>query len=299
MPEISVIIPAFNAERTIGETVTSVLSQTFVDFEVLVINDGSTDHTLDILTQVQDDRVRILTFPNAGVAESRNRGIQAARGKFLAFLDSDDLWTPTKLAEQRSALEANPQAAVAYSWNDYINEHGKFFRHGSHPTYVGDVYEALFQGSFIENGSNILVRQQAVDSIGNFDPTLVPTEDWDFYLRLAEKYSFVCVPKVHVLYRMVPSSLSNRVLRMERSGLTVLKRVLAKHPDRLLHLRSSSFSDYYSYLFYKAFIQASGRRDWLQVLQILARGVGYAPSTLNLVAKRRILRAVRGLVLGS
>jgi glycosyltransferase involved in cell wall biosynthesis len=296
MPEISVIIPTFNAEKTIAETVHSVLTQTFEDFEILVINDGSTDSTLEVLSRIQDPRLAVFTFPNGGVAESRNRGIQKSRGRFLTFLDSDDLWTPEKLADQWAALQSHPEAAVAYSWNDYIHENGKFFHHGWHPEFTGDVYAALFQKCFVENGSNIMVRRESVDAVGEFDPTLVPTEDWDFYLRLAEKYPFVCVPKVHVLYRMVPTSLSNRVLRMERSGIAVLKKALRQTPDRLRALRQASLSEYYSYLFYRAFQQASERQDWLVVLQLFARGVFYTPGMWNLIAKRRILRAVRGLV---
>ncbi|WP_008317316.1 glycosyltransferase family 2 protein [Leptolyngbya sp. PCC 6406] len=299
MPEISVIIPTFNAEKTIVETVHSVLSQTFSDFEILVINDGSTDGTLEVLSHIQDPRLAVFTFPNGGVAVSRNRGIQKSSGRFLTFLDSDDLWTPEKLTEQWATLNNHPEAAVAYSWNDYIDETGKFLHHGWHPNFTGDVYEALFQRCFIENGSNIMVRRDAVEIVGEFDPTVVPAEDWDFYLRLAEKYPFVCVPKVHVLYRMVANSLSNRVLRMERSGVSVLKKALKQTPDRVGVLRQSSFEDFYSYLFYRAFQQASTRQHWFITLQVFTRGVFQSPHMWNLVAKRRILRAINGLIFGA
>ncbi|HEY9888470.1 MAG TPA: glycosyltransferase family A protein, partial [Candidatus Obscuribacterales bacterium] len=133
MPKISVIVPTYNAENTIEETIQSVLQQTFTDFELLVINDGSTDKTLEVLANIQDSRLQVLTFPNGGVVESRNRGIQNASGEYLSFLDADDLWQKDKLAEQLSALEANPAAAIAYSWNDYIDTQGKFIHHGWHP----------------------------------------------------------------------------------------------------------------------------------------------------------------------
>lgn len=122
MPIISVIIPTFNAEKTILETVQSALQQSFADTEILVINDGSTDATLEQLTPIQDDRLRILNFANGGVAASRNRGIQHAMGQYFSFLDSDDVWAVNKLEDQLLALNSHPDAAVAYSWNDYIDE---------------------------------------------------------------------------------------------------------------------------------------------------------------------------------
>ena len=104
MPRVSVVIPTFNAESTITETVESVLSQSFTDFELLVINDGSTDDTLSQLAEIKDSRLRILSFPNGGVAASRNRGIEHSTGAYIAFLDADDIWARDKLKEQLMAL---------------------------------------------------------------------------------------------------------------------------------------------------------------------------------------------------
>ncbi|HBL15031.1 MAG TPA: glycosyl transferase family A, partial [Cyanobacteria bacterium UBA11162] len=109
-------------EKTIKETIESILNQTFVDFELIVINDGSTDSTVDIVTSIQDSRLQVFSYPNAGLAASRNRGIDRATGKYISFIDADDLWTPDKLERQLKALEENPQAAVAYSWTDCIDE---------------------------------------------------------------------------------------------------------------------------------------------------------------------------------
>ncbi|MCF3623160.1 glycosyltransferase family 2 protein, partial [Planktothrix agardhii] len=118
MPKISVIIPVYNGEKTIQKTIESVLQQTWQDFELIVINDGSQDATLEILSSIQDPRLRILSYSNAGLASSRNRGITEATGEYISFLDADDLWTPDKLEAQFQALEEHPEAAVAYSWTD-------------------------------------------------------------------------------------------------------------------------------------------------------------------------------------
>ncbi|MEO1403422.1 MAG: glycosyltransferase family A protein, partial [Cyanobacteria bacterium J06635_1] len=108
MPSISVVIPAYNSERTIGDTVQSVLAQTFTDFEIIVINDGSQDGTLACLGAIADSRLHVFSYDNAGVAISRNRGIEKAKGEYVAFLDADDLWVPEKLTEQYQALQESP-----------------------------------------------------------------------------------------------------------------------------------------------------------------------------------------------
>ena len=116
MPTVSVVIPAYNPERTILETVESVLHQTFSDFELIVINDGSTDRTLDLLQTVQDSRLKIFSYSNGGLALARNRGISHAQGAYISFIDADDLWTIDKLELQLEALKQHPDMGVAYSW---------------------------------------------------------------------------------------------------------------------------------------------------------------------------------------
>ena len=116
MPTISVVIPAYNAAKTILETIDSVRQQTFSDFEVIVINDGSNDNTAELVNAVADDRLRLFSYENGGAAIARNRGIDHVSGEFIAFLDADDLWTPDKLELQLEALQKHPEAGVAHSW---------------------------------------------------------------------------------------------------------------------------------------------------------------------------------------
>src|SRR4028118_1589922 len=160
MPLISVIIPVYNGEKTIRETIESILNQTFTDFELIVINDGSQDATLEIVECIQDSRLKVFSYPNAGQAASRNQGISHACGRYISFIDADDLWAPDKLEAQLKALQANPQAAVAYSWTKCIDELGQFSRRGSHISATGNVYGKLLLIDFIENGSNPLIRAE-------------------------------------------------------------------------------------------------------------------------------------------
>ena len=110
MPKISVVVPAYNSQNTICETITSVLQQSFSDFELIVINDGSTDRTLELLSDVKDARLKVYSYPNGGLPAARNRGIIRATGEFLSFIDADDLWTSDKLELQLQALQENPKS---------------------------------------------------------------------------------------------------------------------------------------------------------------------------------------------
>jgi glycosyltransferase involved in cell wall biosynthesis len=120
MPLTSIIIPAYNVQRTIQETIRSVQNQTVDDFEIIVINDGSTDDTLAVLESIDDPRLKIFSYENGGLSTARNRGIQNATGEYISFVDADDLWTPDKLERQLLALKSNTNAKVAYSWTPYV-----------------------------------------------------------------------------------------------------------------------------------------------------------------------------------
>jgi glycosyltransferase involved in cell wall biosynthesis len=122
MPTISVIIPTYNAERTVLKTVESVQKQTFSDIEIIIINDGSTDRTLELVQSIKDQRLKIFSYENGGLPVARNRGISQATGEFISFVDADDLWTPDKLELQLTALQQHPEAGADYSWTSYFTD---------------------------------------------------------------------------------------------------------------------------------------------------------------------------------
>ncbi|MGB0383494.1 MAG: glycosyltransferase [Ardenticatenaceae bacterium] len=281
MPKISVIIPVYNGEQTIQETIDSVLAQTFSDFELIVINDGSTDATLEIVTSIQDPRVKLFSYPNRGLSHSRNRGLTHARSDLVAFLDADDLWTADKLEAQRNALQANPQATVAYSWTDFIDEFGQSLGQGIHVTKNGHVLADLLENNFIVNGSNVLIHQDALISVGGFDESFVSAEDWDLWLRLAASYQFVCVPAAQVLYRRTNYSMSANLPKLEAEALRALERAYSAAPDSLHYLKRHSLARFYKYLTQRALQELPGRREYL-----LGRQRGF-------VAARFLYHAVR------
>ncbi len=263
MPTISVIIPAYNAEQTILKTIESIQRQTLSNFELIIIDDGSTDETLKLLDTVKDCRFRVFSYENGGVSVARNRGLAHAKGSFIAFIDADDLWTPTKLASQLAALQQHPEAGVAYSWTRYISEDGKL-AHTSEPiSYEGNVYAKLLMGNFLDSGSNPLIRKQAIESVGEFDCTLTHGEDWDFYLRLAARWSFVVVPEAQILYRQFSESASSKIESMEKDSLRVIEKTFRSAPLECQSFKKQSLANLYlflAHLYLKRLPSASGAK---------------------------------------
>lgn len=247
MPIISVVIPAYNAERTVLETVESVQKQTFSDLEIIVINDGSTDHTLELLQNVEDERLKIFSYENGGLCVARNRGASHASGELIAFLDADDLWTADKLELQIAALQQHPEAGVAYSWTYFMDEQTKVTYTGVSTFFEGNVQAKLLTNNFIASGSNPLIRRQAIESVGGFDPTCAGCADWDYWLRLSACWSFVVVPKHQVFYRQSSSSMSSKVKTMEEAGLIVIEKAFQAAPVELQSLKKPSLAWFYLY----------------------------------------------------
>jgi len=248
MPILSIVIPAYNAERTILETIASVQKQTFSDFELIVIDDGSSDQTLALLHSVADERLRIFSYKNGGVSVARNRGMSHASGEFIAFIDADDLWTPDKLELQLAALQQHPEAGVAYSWTSYMEEQGKYFHTDEPITFEGNVHAELLVSNFLSSGSNPLIRKQAIESVGEFDSTCAGCADWDYWLRLAARWPFVVVPKHQILYRLSSSSMSSNSEMMEKHHLIVIERAFKSATLELQPLKKQSMANVYQFL---------------------------------------------------
>ncbi len=277
MAIVSVIIPAYNCERTIFDTVKSVLDQTFSDFELIIVNDGSTDSTLDVISRIEDPRIIILSHQNSGANFTRNRGLEYATGKYIAFLDSDDIWKVNKLELQVKALEDNPDVSLAYSWVDRIDQTGKLIRRGSRLNVSGNVYAYLLLSDFLENGSNPLIRKDALDTVGNFDESLRAAQDWDIYLRLSHHHQFIAVPTPQILYRESNNSLSSNHRVWESSCLEVIENAFKKAPKNLSYLKRYSISNIYKYLIFKSLEGYPEKHKSLIGLSALLKAFKYDP----------------------
>lgn len=291
---ISVIIPVYNGEKTIKETVESVLNQSFTNFELIIINANSTDTTLSIISQIEDERIKIFTYPQANVAVNRNRGIKHATGDYITFLDADDLWTTDKLARQYTALQENPQAGVAYSWTNCIDENGKFLRKTSHVNWNGDVYSKFLLDDFIGNGSNVMIRRESLIDVGSFDEKLTNAQDTDLWLKLSAITDFICIPKVQILYRILTCSMSSNVLGLEKSNLEVIQRAFAREKAKQYqHLKPKAIGNLYKYLCYKALKLPPGTQQTKVTVRFLLTAIA---ADISLLYKPIIIKAILKLI---
>ena len=250
-PKISVIIPTYNSSTTIGETLNSVFNQTFKDFEIILINDGSTDDLNLVLQNFQDVRLKVFNYPNGGLAIARNRGVEQANGKYLAFLDADDLWHEDKLKTHLEALETarriNPKVAVAYSWSYFLDNETQQCFEDDAVSFQGNVLGELLQSNFIASGSNILVSCEAVLSTGFFNQSCEGAADWDYWLRLAQQWEYILIPERQVFYRQSRTSMSSNVPKMEQEQLRVINEIFPSLPSNLQPIKSIALSNIYLY----------------------------------------------------
>lgn len=249
-PPVSVVIPAYNRAATIGAAIASVLRQTFTDFELVVVDDGSTDDTLAAARSVADPRLRVVAAPrNMGAAGARNLGVTEARGTWIAFQDSDDEWLPEKLAKQMARL-ATPPATGEWGacYCGLLTVGALDARPGARTTlrYVPDPSVAPVEGDIVApllarnmiSTQTLVVRRDLFLALGGFDDTTTPIEDWDFALRLAARapIAFVDAPLVH--QRFSPDSITRWTTRRTASRARLVERnmaLFARHPDRLAH----------------------------------------------------------------
>ena len=226
---VSVVIPAYNAEGTIDETLASVREQTHRALEILVVDDGSSDATAARVEAhaAADPRVRLIRQENGGVAKARNTAIAAAKGAFIAPIDADDLWRPDKIERQlRAIVEGGAEVGLVYCWSSTIDAHGLVTSQDDTPGYDGDVIPLLLYGNFVGNGSCALMRKDAVLAVGGYDPSLRARggqgcEDWKLYLSLARTHRFGVVLDYLVGYRRLPEAMSADIPQMLRSDALV------------------------------------------------------------------------------
>lgn len=226
-PKVSVIIPAYNAIAYLPKTLASVQQQTFKDFEVLVIDDGSTDSTADWVNSLSDRNVQLIVQKNGGCASARNRGIQAARGDYIAFLDADDIWEPSKLEKQAHILETSAAVGVVNTWISNIDSQGQPIGNLGTPDAEGKVWAQVIEENPIMCGSAPMVRRQCFDAVGLFDQSLRSAEDWDMWIRLAKKYEFAVVKEPLVRYRIHPKSKSHNLQLHLQSRLSVIEKAFS------------------------------------------------------------------------
>jgi glycosyltransferase involved in cell wall biosynthesis len=276
----SLIIPTFNHARFVGAAIDSALAQTVRAFEIIVVDDGSTDETPAVLARYAA-RVRVLRQENRGLSAARNAGLAAAHGKFVSFLDADDVMAPTKLAAQLEVLERSH--AIGWTYCDVLMETvvtGATARASERFGYAsraldGWLFPELIHGNFIPAIAP-LVRRTALEVAGGFDERLTALEDWDMWLRLSLIAEARYTPAVLVTYRIRPDGMSEDRARMDRSRFLVLDKINRTRPVALESLGNVGrriIADTHNWLGKEAY--ASG--DWREARRRFAASVVTVP----------------------
>lgn len=242
MPKVSVVIPAYNAMLYLPETLESVRRQTFTDLEVLIIDDGSSDHIVQWFSQVTDPRVKLISQENQGVSAARNTGIAHAQGEYVAFLDADDLWEPTKLEKQVLCLEDKPAVGLVYTWAVLVDEQGNPTGRVIASHVEGDVWKQMLEDDMIRNGSSVMVRRCCFETVGIFDQSLAFAEDRDLWIRIASRYPFAVVKEPLLRYREHSNSASKNRQKMFQGLRTVIEKSFQSVPLELLYLRNRTYA---------------------------------------------------------
>lgn len=243
-PTVSVIMPVYNAEPYVAEAIDSVLAQTFRGFELIIVDDGSTDESRRICQGYADGRIQLVSQKNKGIAGALNTGIQHARGQFIAFLSSKDRWLPEKLELHVVHLSANPHVGVTYAGSRFIDGDGRSLRIVQQPKLRDISAVDVFCRNPVGNRSSAVIRRDELDRVAAphpvdctrmcfFDESLKQSEDIEMWLRLAlvSEAKFEGIPGILTEYRMVNGGLSARVLRQYQSWEAVVERLRDLFPD--------------------------------------------------------------------
>ncbi len=249
-------MPAHNAQQFIAPALGSVLSQSYTNIEVIVIDDGSTDTTAEIVQSIaeQDPRVILIQQRNSGVAAARNRAIEASHGEYIAPIDADDLWYPQKIEKQvRCMFEAGTSTGLVYGWAVHIDKDGELMGGSTLSRLSGHVLAALIYRNFVCCASLPLIRRECFQRLGGYNTRLQEqqahgSEDHELYLRIAEHYRFGLVEEPVVAYRMHASSMSCNHRSMERSHFLVMRQLRRRHPSIPAYVFRWGASRYYMYL---------------------------------------------------
>jgi glycosyltransferase involved in cell wall biosynthesis len=231
MPLVSVIIPTYNSADFLPQAIDSVLQQTYENIEIIVIDDGSMDHTEAVL-KPYTERIRYFKKPNGGPSAARNMGIAEARGEFIAFQDADDLWLPEKLQLQIEHFREHGQLGVVFTGSRRFNESGLLdsnVRKGfTVPT--GMIFNSILTEHFIAMPS-VMVRRSCLADVGLFEESLIGNEDFNLYLRLARKYPFGFVNQILVHIRVHKNNLSDNLEQMCEDEIKNLDKIDRLFPD--------------------------------------------------------------------
>lgn len=252
MKTVSVIVPTYNVEKYISSAVLSVLNQTYENFELLIIDDGSPDRSVEICQQFTDPRIKIISQKNRGLAGARNTGIRHAQGEYLAFLDGDDFWEPEMLAKNVAHLESSPDVGVSFNRSAFVDQKGNPLGTYTMPQLENIDLVCLLRGSPIGNGSAVVIRREVFEAIRfqdnlygtvedfYFDDRFRQSEDIECWLRiiLQTPWKIAGIPDVLTCYRVNTTGLSANFIKQLSSWEKVFEKTRSYAPEKVAPLEN-------------------------------------------------------------
>jgi glycosyltransferase involved in cell wall biosynthesis len=284
---VTVIIPSYNMARFLPQAVQSALSQSYVNLEVQIVDDGSTDDTAEVARQWEaDPRVRVHRQANGGLPHARNEGIRLSTGRFIALLDADDIWVPEKLSWQMALFRDRPEVGVVYSAYEKIDDEGRPLPNPPMRMHRGWISGALLIENLVP-ASSAVVRRECFARCGAFDVALRTGEDYEMWLRLSAHYQFDFVPQSTMRYRIWGGQMSRDYRSRYETGIRVMQNFLDNNPsvvDR--HIVRSAWAHTYTG---RGNVTLWRGRDRLNALRDYVRALSFRPGYWP--AWRAILRS--------
>jgi glycosyltransferase involved in cell wall biosynthesis len=286
MPYATIVVPAFNVEKTLAETLDALLAQTLTDFEIIIVNDGSWDDTrLVAKSYLSDLRVRLVNQRNRGLAGARNTGIAAAEGDLIGFCDADDIWEPNKLATHVLHLDASPDVGISYSGSSLIDDNSKSMKRSQSPRLKNIYSQHIFKRNPIGNGSAPVIRKSVFDAIAYrpayeterdwyFDETFRQSEDIECWTRivLTTTWEFEGVPGNLTRYRINSGGLSANIERQLTSWENMIRKLKPINPGFFAKHEAAARAYQYRYLARRAVSDLDGDRAY----ELFFKSVSYS-----------------------
>ncbi len=229
MPKVDVIIPAYNAERYLAEAIESVLAQTFEDWRIVLVDDGSTDNTAIVLAPYIErlgTRLKVIKQSNRGLPAARNTAICNSSSEFISLLDADDVWLPCRLSESLKCFEGRPKVGLSYGSISLIDESGKIIKNFSTTQKHGEgnIAPYIYMREVQLPCPTLTIRRECLGHVGLFDETMRATEDRDLCFRIASKYEVAFIPRIIAYYRTSPASMTADPERMLQAQLQFIQK---------------------------------------------------------------------------
>jgi glycosyltransferase involved in cell wall biosynthesis len=281
--KVSVVIPTYNRAAFLPEAVESVLKQTFRDFELIIVDDGSTDNTAEIVRTIRDRRIRYISQDNRGVAAALNAGWRAAFGEFIGRLDSDDVWLPTLLQELVSTLDANVSLGLVYARAQWMDARGRVLPQilGAPLRFPGETLKSLLYGDSVCPMA-VVFRRECVERAGGYDENLIGNEDWDLWIRMAEHCRFAYRDAILARYRThslnLTASGSARFARLVADRVRVLDKFYARAtvPAEAQGIKPIAFRNLYQDIAIRNLSVGS----WREGHEYFSRALGVSPQPI-------------------